>query len=586
MKGSADKPGEAASGSVIQNAQAADIFDEIADLLELKDDNPFRVRSYRNAAQSIRNLSKRLADIVADGESLSEIPHVGDAISKKIVEILESGTCRRLDELRKEVPQGILELMHVPGVGPRKAMLLNRKLHIDSLDTLKKACEEHLVRELEGMGQRTEEKILRGIATVESTAGRMLYSQAADHLRSIAEHLDKLQEIDRWEVAGSFRRGRETIGDLDILVHAADREKAADAILRYAAIADVTGRGEERVSVRLSSGLQVDFRFFDPAAFGAAWMYFTGSKAHNIKLRRLAQDREWKLNEYGLFKNSRRLAGKSEADVYRRLDLSWVPPELREDRGEVEAAAEAVLPVLIEAGDVHGDFQSHTTATDGKNSIGEMAEAARDCGFDYLAVTDHSKRVTVAGGLDDDAARKHTDAIREVNGKMKRFWLLAGIEVDILKNGKLDLSAKTLTDMDWVVASVHYDRDMNRDAMTDRIVAALDTGLVHCLAHPLGRIIGQRDPIALDIDRIVEACVRNNVCLEINCQPDRLDLPDIYCRSAREAGICFALGTDAHSVEGLRLMPLGVTVARRGWLRKEDVLNTKTITELRKHLKK
>jgi DNA polymerase (family 10) len=566
----------------MENTQIAEIFDEIADLLELQDDNPFRIRSYRSAAQSVRNLSDRLQELAERGDDLSEIPNIGDATSRKIREILETGTCKRLEELRKRVPTGLTELMHIPGVGPRKAMQLHQDLNIESLDDLEKACDAHKVRALEGMGAKTEEKILQGIATVRSTAGRILYQEAADHLASLAQHLDAASEIDRWEVAGSFRRGKETIGDLDILVHATDRGKATDTILGYDAIADVISRGDERVSVRLNAGLQVDFRFFDAPAFGAAWMYFTGSKAHNIRVRRVAQDRGWKLNEYGLFKGDHRLAGKTEKAVYARLDMSWVAPELREDRGEVDAAREGNLPRLIDGDDVHGDLQSHTTASDGKHSIKEMAEAAREYGFDFLAITDHSKRVTMANGLDDDRARKHADAIHEVDSNMKRFWLLAGIEVDILKSGKLDLKENTLEAMDWVVASVHYDRQMSRKAMTDRIVKAVGSGVVHCLGHPLGRIIGRRDPIAVDMDRVIEACIENDVAVEINCQPDRLDLPDNYCRDARDAGVTFTLGTDSHSTDGFRLMPLGVNVARRGWLRKADVLNTKTITELRK----
>lgn len=570
----------------MENAEIAAIFDEIADLLELRDDNPYRIRSYRGAAQSVRNLSERLEDLAGQGHDLSAIPNVGDATAQKIHEILKTDTCKRLEALRGKVPAGLPDLMRIPAVGPRKAMQLHKKLNIKSLDELKNACQTHKVRDLDGVGERMEEKILQGIATVQSTAGRMLHQEAAEHLHSLSQHLDSVSAIDRWEVAGSYRRGKETIGDLDILVHAKDRTRATEAILAYHAIGRVIGRGKERVSVRLEGGLQIDFRFFDAAAFGAAWMYFTGSKAHNIRVRRVAQEKQWKLNEYGLFKDDHRLAGKTEKAVYARLDMRWVAPELREDRGEVEAARQGGLPRLIDLDEVRGDLQCHTTASDGKHSIKEMAQAAQRQGFDFLAITDHSKRVTMANGLDDDAARKHADAIREADAGMKRFWLMAGIEVDILKRGNLDLEEKTLNAMDWVVASVHYDRAMGRKAMTDRIVTAVASGVIHCLGHPLGRIIGRRDPMAVDMDRIIEACVDHNVCLEINCQPDRLDLPDTFCRDARDAGVTFTLGTDAHSTDGFHFMPLGVKVARRGWLRKTDVLNTKTITTLKKVLRK
>ncbi len=568
----------------MENARIAAIFDEMADLLALREDNPFRIRSYRNAAQTIRNLSDPLETLVAQGDDLSAIPNIGESTAAKIHEILERGTCKQYETLRKANPTGVLEIMHVPGIGPRKAMQLYRALKIGSLDDLKRACEDHRVRELEGMGAKTENKILRGIRTVQRTSGRLLYREAAEQLQSLARHLDSIAEIDRWEVAGSFRRAKETIGDLDILVHTADRGRATDAILTYDTIQEQLGRGEERVSVRLESGLQVDFRFFDSAAFGAAWMYFTGSKAHNIKVRRVAQAKKWKLNEYGLFSGTQRLAGETEKAVYKRLSLQWVPPELREDGGEVEAAAQDRLPQLITADDIQGDFQCHTTASDGSNSIAEMAAAARDYGFSYLAITDHSQRVTMANGLDDDRARTHADAIREAGADMKNFRLLAGIEVDILKNGDLDLKDKTLEAMDWVVASVHYDRVMSRKAMTDRILAAVRSGWVHSLGHPLGRIIGKRDPIEVDMDRIIDACVEHKVRLEINCQPDRLDLPDTICRRARDAGATFTLATDAHSVAGFQFMPFGVNVARRGWLRKQDVLNTKTMAELDKAL--
>ncbi|MCF7838525.1 MAG: DNA polymerase/3'-5' exonuclease PolX [Candidatus Marinimicrobia bacterium] len=570
----------------MENATIAELFDEIADLLELRSDNPFRVRSYRSAAQSIRNLSDRLEDLEKEGRDLTAISQIGASTAEKIVEILETGTCKRVEDLRKKVPKGLPEVMRIPGVGPKKAMRIHDELDVNTIESLKRACEDHKLRGLEGFGEKTEKNILKGIATVQSTAGRMHYHEAADHLAALKTYLDGLSALNRWEVAGSFRRGQDTIGDLDILVCADDRQQATEAMLDYDAIHDVISRGPERLSVRLAGGPQVDFRFFEPSAFGAALVYFTGSKAHNIQVRRIAQDRDWKLNEYGLFSGDRRLAGKSEKAVYKRLDMKWVPPELREDRGEVEEARAGHLPRLIQAGDIRGDLQCHTTASDGKNSIEEMAEAARQSGYDFLAITDHSQRVTMAHGLNDERAARHADAIRQVDSGLPRFWLLAGIEVDILKSGRLDLKEQTLEQLDWVVASIHYDRGMSRKKMTARMIAAVSSGVVHCLGHPLGRIIGQRDPLDVDLDKVIEACIAHNVRLEINAQPDRLDLPDQQVQHAREAGAKFTLGTDAHSVDGFRFMPFGVKVARRGWLRKGDVLNTKSMTALRKELKK
>ncbi len=569
----------------MENAQIAEMLDEIADLLELQEANEFRVRAYRSAAQSVRNHSERLEDLAEEGEDLADLPNVGESTAEKIHEMLQRGTCDRLEQLRQKVPEGLTDLMDIPGLGPRKVKQIHEELDVESLDELEKACEDQKVRKLEGMGPKTEKKILEGISTVRSTAGRILYKDAVGYLDSLGKHLDGVDPIQRWEVAGSFRRGKETVGDLDVLIRADDRKEAGEAILEYEAIDRVIGRGKERISVRLQGGLQVDFRFFDPSTFGAALLYFTGSKAHNIAIRRIAQDRDWKLNEYGLFKGKSLLAGKTEKAVYERLNLDWVPPELREDRGEVKAAQEGQLPKLIERDDLRGDLQSHTTASDGKNSIQEMAEAARDHGLDYLAITDHTKRVTMAKGLDDNGARRHAEKIRKVDEKMKRFWLMAGIEVDVLKSGKLDLREKTLAEMDWVVASIHYDRNMGKKEMTDRIVSAVSSGVVHCLGHPLGRIIGKRDPIAADLDKVFQACVDHDVWVEINAQPDRLDLPDHHCRRAREGGVQFTISTDAHSTESFRFLDFGVLAARRGWVRKRDVLNTVTLTKLRKVLK-
>ena len=570
----------------MENARIANMLAEIADLLDLKGANEYRIRAYQSASQSIRDLSERVEDLAEEDKDLSELPSIGKGMAEKITEILERGTCSRLEELKNEIPEGLTTLMDIPGLGPRKVEQLNQELDIESLEDLKKAAKGHEIRKLDGMGAKTEEKILEGIATVKETAGRLLHSEAREYLRSLKGHLDRLDGIDEWEVAGSLRRGKETIGDLDVLIRAKNREAAGDQILAYDNIDRVISQGKERISVRLEGGFQVDFRFFDPEAFGSALLYFTGSKAHNIALRKIAQKRDWKLNEYGLFKGDHRLAGHDEAGIYKRLNLKWIPPELREDRGEVDAARSGDLPTLIERSDIRGDFQCHTTASDGQHTIKKMATSAKEYGFDYLAITDHSKRVTMAEGLDDDATRKHADRIRKVNDSLERFWLLAGIEVDILKSGKLDLKEKTLAGLDWVVASIHYDRNMSKKAMTDRIVTAIRSGVVHCLGHPLGRIIGKREPLEVDLDEVFQACLDHDVRIEINAQPDRLDLPDVHCKRARDAGVGFTLGTDAHSADSFHFIDSGVLAARRGWLRKKDVLNTVTITELKKRLRR
>jgi DNA polymerase (family 10) len=570
----------------MENARIAEVFDKIADLLELKGDNPFRVRSYRTAALTVKDHSERLEDMVRQGKDLTKIPHVGEAISKKIQEIVARGTCKRLEELEQEVPAGLLELLRVPQLGPRKVALLYDKLSISSLEDLKKAAQEHKIRDLPGMGSKTEENILKGIETVEAGVGRYLLSAAYEHAASIGRHLNAIKTIERWEVAGSFRRQRETIGDLDILVEAKDREKATDAIVSYEAIEEVLGKGHEKISVRLHNGLQIDFRFFEPDSFGSALAYFTGSKAHNVALRKRAQQKDWKLNEYGLFEGEHQIAGQTEESLYKCFDLPWIPPELREDRGELEAAEQGRLPKLVDLEQIRGDLHVHTTASDGINTLEEMVEAARNLKYQYLGVTEHSKAVTVAHGLDEDAVLRRVQEIRELNASLKDFWVLAGLEVDILKNGALDIDEKVLAELDWVVASVHSNFNLDEKAMTDRLLVAIRSGVVHCLGHPLTRLIGARDSIRFEMERILRACAENNVWIEINAQPDRLDLPDIHCQHGKELGARFAIGTDAHRHADLNFMKFGVAVARRGWLEKTDVLNTCTIEQLKQKLRK
>jgi DNA polymerase (family 10) len=564
----------------MENTRISELLDEIADLLELQGANAFRVRSYRSAAQTIRAMSVSLQSLVGQGKDLTELPHVGKSIAAKVREILRTGTCKRLEEVRKEIPEALNELLDVPGLGPKTAMHLHEALGIDNLEELRKACENKQIESVEGLGKKSEEKILDGIRMLDQIAGRILYYEADQQVHVLGKYLDTLNVIKQWQVAGSFRRKRETIGDLDVLIQADNRENAAEAILEYKEVAECLNQGEERMSVTLRSGLQIDFRFFLPDAFGAAMLYFTGSKAHNIELRSRAQRSKWKLNEYGLYEGKKRLAGTTEQDVYKQLNLSWIPPELRQGNGEIEAAADDQLPALITLDDVKGDLQCHSTASDGENTVREMAKSARAMGYEYLAITDHSKRVTMANGLDDDRVKKHLQHIREVDADMDDFWVLAGVEVDILRDGTLDLEAETLRELDWVVGSIHYDRELGRDAMTERYVAAAESGLINTIGHPLGRMIGKRDVIPLDFDKLFQACLNTGVCLEINAQPERLDLPDSVARNALAAGVEFSLGTDAHVRDNLNLMRFGINTARRAWLEPENVINTYSAKEL------
>ncbi len=570
----------------MENSEIADVFDRIGDLLDLRKENEFRVRSYRNAARTIRDLSHRLEDMLDEGRNLRDLPNIGKSVEGKIKEIIETGTAKRLQELEKQVPEGLLEIMQVPRLGPRKAMHLYNELGVQSLDDLKKACERHEVRKLSGMGAKSEENILQGIETLSSYSGRMLYHDARSFVASIRRHLESISEVRRYEVAGSFRRRKETVGDLDILIQADDRDQALEKILSYSEIGEVQSRGREKSTVFLKNGLRVDFRFFASESFGAALCYFTGSKAHNIVLRKRAQDKGWKLNEYGLWKDDKLLAGRSEDELYKKFSLSWIPPELREDRGEIEAAEQGRLPELIQLSDIRGDLHCHTRATDGADSIKDMVEAARGRGYKYLAITDHSQMVKVAGGLDEEDLKRHAENVRELDSEYAGIRVLAGIEVDILKDGSLDLDEKVLSDLDWVVASVHFYQNLEEKAMTDRMIRAVQSGVVHSLGHPLCRIIGSRDPVKVDMDKVFDACKENRVVLEINAQPDRLDLPDTYCRQALSEGLLFHIATDAHMAADLDLMDLGVGMARRGWLSKKDVINTRTLKQLEKILRR
>ncbi len=570
----------------MENTRIADIFDQIADLLSLTNANPFRIRSYRAAARTIRDLSEDVQRLArSQGDSLTDLPNIGESHSEKIREIINTGTCEALDQLRKKVPGSLPDLLDVPGLGPKKVGRMYRDLNIKSLEDLKVAAEKGKIAELPGMGEKTEENILDGLSTLEQTSQRFLYHEASDYVRSLGNLLDGIDTISQWEIAGSFRRAKETVGDLDVIVEAGNRSLATKGILDYDPIEQIIAQGNEKVSVRLNNGLQIDFRYFEPESFGSALAYFTGAKAHNIAMRKLAQERDWKLNEYGLFKNDHRLGGKTEESVYHRLNLDWIPPELREDRGELKAAKEKDLPKLVDLEDIRGDLHAHTKATDGVNTLEEMARAAVERGYEYLAITEHSKAVTIAKGMNEDRLRKHMDKIRELNEDLDDLWLIPGVEVDILKDGALDLDEKLLSELDWVVASVHSHFRLDENEMTDRLLGAINSGVVHCLGHLTARMIGKRDPIKFDMDRILDACSHKDVCLEINSQPDRLDLPDIYCRRAKEAGVRFSISTDAHNISELDFMRYGALVARRGWLEKQDIITTMSARRLGKRLK-
>jgi len=564
----------------MNNVDIARVFSEIADILEIKGRNEFRIRSYRQAEQTLFDLTVPVEEMLENGEDITSLPGIGDSHAKKIKELVKTGRCSRLEELREDFPKELTVLMKVPGLGAKKVALLHRELGIKNLKELEKAAREKRIQNLEGMGAKSEEKILKGVATLKTTAGRISIKEASDKFKELDKYLSDIEEIQVKQVAGSLRRSKDTIGDLDVLIITEDRKEAIKRIREYPQIEEISAEGEEKLFVKLTGGMEVDFRFFEKKSFGAALMYFTGSKAHNVELRKLAQAAGWKLNEYGVFDGKKKLAGEKEREVYNKLGMDWVPPELRENRGEIAAAKNGKLPTLIEVGDIRGDLHVHTTASDGSATIEEMTAAAIERGYQYLAITDHSQAVRVTQGLDEEGLAEHVQNVRAVDGKHDNIRVLAGVEVDILKDGRLDLSTDILGELDWVIASIHSYFNLEKKEMTKRLITAIESGAVNCLGHPLGRLLGTRDAVDFDVNKVFDACLKNEVILEINAHPQRLDLPDTYCKLAKDKGIKMVISSDAHKTRSLDLIGFGVGVARRGWLDKDDVINTLEAKEL------
>ncbi len=566
----------------MENKQIADFFDKVADLLEIQGDNPFRIRSYRNASRVLGDLPDSLTEMVKSGQNLEEIPGIGSGISKKIVEIVETGKLKFLEEQMAKVPSGLPELLRIEGLGPKKVKLFYDKLGIASLDKLEEAAKAGKLRELEGMGAKSEEKILKGIQNVRRGLGRFKLDVAFSYAEALVEYLKRVKGVKQLEPAGSLRRRCETVGDLDILAICDKNSPVMDKFTTYDDVEEVIAKGETKSSVRLKCGMQVDVRVLEKGSFGAGLQYFSGSKAHNIALRSRANDRGLKLSEYGVFEIStdKRVAGKDEKEVYGVLDLPLIPPELREDRGEIEAAEKGKLPKLIELSDMRGDLQTHTTASDGRSTILEMAQAAKGLGYEYIAVTDHSKAVRIANGLDEKRLAAHLKEIDKVNAKLSGFRLLKGVEVDVLGDGSLDLSDNILKECEVVIASVHSRFGMEEKEMTERIIRALKNPHVNFLGHPTGRLILERQPYKVDLKQVIRAAVDNNVCLEINAHPDRLDLRDVDARMAKEMGARISISTDAHAAVQLEMMKYGVFTARRAWLETKDVINTLPLARL------
>ncbi len=569
----------------VHNAEVATAFEEMADLLEIEGANPFRVRAYRFAARTLRDLPAEVGEMVAKGEDLTSLPGIGDDLAGKIKEILATGTAAALEAQRKRVPATLTELLRIPGLGPKRVKTLAHELKVRSLSELQTAAQAGRVRTLSGFGEKTEQHILDALATRLAEAPRVQRAVAIPYAEALVAYLEQSSGVSRVIAAGSYRRGLETIGDLDILVTAPAGRTVMDRFVAYQEVRDVLAHGATKSSVRLQSGLQVDLRVVPQESYGAALLYFTGSKSHNVVLRQLAQQRGLKLNEYGVFRGDKPVAGETEESVYASLGLPWIPPELREGRGEIDAAKAGRLPHLVDLQDLKGDLHAHTRATDGRNSLPEMAEAARLRGLRYFAITDHSRRLTMAKGLDSTRLLQQMEDIDQLNATLSGVTILKGIEVDILEDGSLDLPDEVLGRLDLVVGAVHSRFNLSNRRQTERIMKAMDHPHFSILAHPSGRLIGRREPYEVDMLGIIRKARERRCFLEINAHPERLDLTDIHCRMAKDEGVLLAVNTDAHSMLDLENARFGVGQARRGWLEKTDVLNTRPYAELRKLLK-
>ena len=571
----------------MQNAEIARALGEVADLLEISAGNPFKVRAYRNAARTVADHPDPIAELVAGGEfDLTDLPGIGGGIAKEITALVQTGGMPQRQQLVATVPPGLLDLLRIPGLGPKRVKLFHDQLKVNSVADLKDALEKGKLSTLGGFGPKLLEKIREGVAAADTGGGpqRIVLHEAEQYARAIVEYLKAGGGIEAIDVAGSFRRRRETIGDLDIVVSCVN---APDAIARFGKFGDVTqvaSQGDTRSTVRLSSGLQVDLRVVEPSCFGAAMQYFTGSQAHNIELRKIAQGKKLKLNEYGVFRGSKCISGRTEEAVYGALGLDWIPPEMRENRGEIALAKEHQVPKLVTLEEIRGDLQMHTDASDGKATLPEMIEAARTLGYGYIAITDHSPRTSMAGQTPAEL-RAQWKEIDRLNKGMRGFRVLKSVEMDILESGKLDLPDDVLREADYVVATIHYGLKQSERQLTDRLLGAIDNPWVDAIGHPTGRIVPERPSYPLDFDVVAKAAARAGCLLEINGS-ERMDLPDTLAAAAKSHGVRFVLSTDAHNTRELGFMRFAVAVARRAWLTAPDILNTRPLPSFLKGLRR
>lgn len=573
----------------MENKDLARIFREIADILEIKEDNPFRIRSFRRTAQTLENLGFNATQAVQeDVEKLRALSGIGPGTIKKIQEIAQTEQCREHLRLKTQIPASLLTLLELQNLGPKKIALFWKTLNITTLDALQAAALGKKLRELPGVGEKSEQKILQAIEDYRQSQGRFRLDDGIEISQALIRHLEGKTKVRRIAAAGSVRRRRETIGDVDILLTCESAPEAIDAFVRHPDVGQVLAQGETRASVVLARGLQADLRVLEDESFGAALQYFTGSKNHNVALRERAKRMGYKINEYGLFRSSddKKVAGEDETGIYEALALSFIPPELREDRGEITKAQADSLPNLIELKDIRGDLHMHTRASDGQDSIEGMARAAAAAGYEYIAITDHSKALAMVRGLDETKLIKQIEEINRVAAQSPGIEILKGIEVDVLADGALDLGDAVLSQLDVVIAAVHSRFNLSRQEMTRRICRALENPFVNILAHPTGRILKRREPYPIDLEQVIRTARDNRACLEINAYPARLDLSDVHCQMAREMGALLAINSDSHHRHMLRNMDYGVFTARRGWIEPGDVINTYPLERLKKVLKK
>ena len=569
----------------MKNSEISAIFREITKILEIKGDNPFRIRAYERAAQNIDGLTEGIEDFIRD-DRLTDIPGIGKDLADKIKEYVSTGRIKAYEDLKKKIPGGLLDLLNIPSIGPKTAKLLYEKLKIKDISGLEKAIQRNKLQGIFSIKEKTVENILKGIEILKRGRKRMTLAQAVQVADEFVGALKKLPAVKKISVAGSLRRQKETVRDIDILMISRKPKKIMDVFTGLPDVATVLAKGETKASVRTKDDVQVDCRVEEDKSFGAALLYFTGSKNFNIKLRQIAIKKGLKLNEYGLFRNGKFVCGRSEEEMFKSLGLPYIEPELREDSGEIELAKEFQLPHLIELKDIKGDLHAHSKWSDGRNSIEEMAIAARLRGYSYIAITDHSESLKIAGGLRATDLKKKKREIDKINGKLKDFRVLYGTEVDIDSEGRLDYKDQVLKELEVVVAAIHTGFKQSKSQLTKRLIRACQNKYAHIIAHPTGRLWGTRDAYAIDMDEVLKAARDTNTHLEINAFPQRLDLNDLNCRRAKEIGARLVIDTDAHIAGQLESMKLGVSVARRGWLTCNDVINTLPVEELLKAIKK